>query len=204
MDALLDAPAFVIIAFTLSSALLLVEVALPTFGIAGVSGTVLGVLGVLAVDQQGEPWWPLLLVALAVCVWAVMLVRRSAPTPVQLMATFDYAAGGVGYGIVADDLGAIVVSIVCAVGLFAGYPSLLDAMTRLLNSPPQVGMEALIGRRAIVVERGDGRHGRVRIEGALWTATSAAGILPEPGEAVQVAGYDGMMLLVTPVTVTSP
>ncbi len=203
MDGLLDAPAFVIVAFTLGSALLLIEVALPTLGVAGITGTALAVTGLLAVDRQREPWWPLVLVALAVCVWAVMLVRRSAPVTAQATAAGLYAAGGIGYGIVAGDVPAAVVATVCAVAVAAAYPRLCAATARLLNQPPQVGMEALVGHRAVVVERVDEHHGRVRIEGALWSATASRGWLPEPGETVQVAGYDGMMLLVTPVTVSS-
>jgi membrane-bound ClpP family serine protease len=47
-----DAPAFVVVAFTLASALLLVEVALPTFGPAGISGLGLAGAGTLALARQ--------------------------------------------------------------------------------------------------------------------------------------------------------
>ncbi|HEY3238409.1 MAG TPA: NfeD family protein [Acidimicrobiia bacterium] len=200
MDGLLDAPAFVLVAFTLASALLLVEVALPTFGVAGVSGLGLAAAGAVALARQDEPWWPLLLVALAVCLWAVQLARRSASPRTQVLAAGLYAAGGVGYGIGAGDAAAVVVAALSAVGLALAYPSLLAATKRLLEGPPQVGMEALVGRRA-VVERAAGQSGTVRIDGSLWNACVASGELPPPGNAVLVDGYDGMMLRVTPVPV---
>jgi uncharacterized membrane protein YgcG len=51
---MLDAPAFVVVAFTLASALLLVEVALPTFGVAGVSGLGLAAAGAPADGHGGN------------------------------------------------------------------------------------------------------------------------------------------------------
>ena len=200
MDALLDAPAFVVVALTLASALLLIEVALPTFGIAGISGFVLGGAGAASVARQDKAWWPLVLVALAVCLWAVLVARRSAPPAAQVTAAVLYALGGIGYGIAAGDIPAIVVAGLATAGLAAGFPTLVTASNRLLNRPSQVGMDSLVGRVA-VVERAAGRAGTVRLEGSLWNATSSAGDLPGPGETVLVAGYDGMMLVVTPVAV---
>jgi membrane protein implicated in regulation of membrane protease activity len=185
---------------TLASALLLVEVALPTFGLAGVSGLGLAGAGAVALARQDEPWWPLVLVALAVCLWAVQLARRSAPPRTQLVAAGLYATGGVGYGIGARDAAAVVVAALAAVGLALAYPPLLAATKRLLEGPAQVGMEALVGRTA-VVERAAGHSGTVRLDGSLWNACTASGELPPPGKAVLVDGYDGMMLRVTPVPV---
>lgn len=200
MNGFLDAPAFVVVAFTLASALLLVEVALPTFGLAGVSGLGLAGAGAVALTRQDNPWWPLLLVALAVCLWAVQLARRSAHPRTQWVAAGLYAAGGAGYGIGAGDAAAVVVAALAAVGLAFAYPPLLAATKKLLEGPAQVGMEALVGRRA-VVERAGGPSGTVRIDGSLWNACVATGELPPPGNTVLVDGYDGMMLRVTPVPV---
>jgi membrane protein implicated in regulation of membrane protease activity len=196
VERFLDAPAFVVVAFTLASALLLVEVALPTFGLAGISGLGLAGAGTLALARQDEPWWPLLLVALAVCLWAVQLARRSASAPAQAVATGLYAAGGAGYGLAAGDAATVVVAVLAAAGLTAGYPPLLAATRRLLAGPPQVGMEALIGRQALV-ERAEGTRGTVRLDGSLWSAFSVSGDLPAPGNSVLVDGFDGMMLRVT-------
>jgi membrane protein implicated in regulation of membrane protease activity len=200
MAGVLNDPSFVVVSLTLASALLLAEIALPTFGIAGITGTALAFGGLTAVARQDHPWWPLVLIALAVSWWAVMLVRRSAPALAQTMAAGLYALGGIGYGLLSHDTPTIAVAAVAALGLPAGYPSLLTATDRLLQQRPQVGMDALVGRVAMV-ERSEGRQGTVRLDGSLWTATSGAGDLPAAGETVRVAGYDGMILLVTPVAV---
>ncbi|MGH9021493.1 MAG: NfeD family protein [Acidimicrobiia bacterium] len=199
MDALLDAPAFVIVALTLASALLLVEAALPTFGLAGLSGLALGVGGLVAVGRQGEAWWPLAFLAFAVCLWAVLLVRRSAPRRSQLAASGLYVMGGVGYGIGARDPAAIAVAAIATLGLSAGFPPLFAATSRLLDGPAQMGMEALIGRLAMV-ERSEGTKGTVRLDGSLWTATADPGFvsIPQPGAAVTVTGSEGMVLRVGP------
>jgi membrane-bound serine protease (ClpP class) len=200
VDAFLDDPSFVVVTLTLASALLLAEIALPTFGIAGVTGFALSALGLLAVSRQDEAWWPLVLIAFAVCLWAVQLVRRSASPGVLLVATGLYALGGIGYGALAEDGATVAVAAVAAAGLAAGYRPLLKSTERLLAQPPAVGMDALVGRVA-TVERSDGHTGTVRLDGSLWTATAGSSGLPEPGESVLVAGYDGMILLVTPVAV---
>jgi membrane protein implicated in regulation of membrane protease activity len=200
MGSVLNDPAFVVMSLTLASALLLVEIALPTFGIAGITGTGLGVGGLIVVARQHHPWWPLVLIALAVCLWAVLLVRRAAPARAQALAVGLYELGGIGYGVLAHDAPTVAVAAVAAVGLAVGYPPLLAATERLLAERPQVGMDALVGRVAMV-ERSEGRQGTVRLDGSLWSATSGSGNLPAPGETVLVAGYDGMILLVTPVAV---
>jgi membrane protein implicated in regulation of membrane protease activity len=200
MAGVLNDPSFVVVTLTLASALLLAEIALPTFGIAGITGTVLGAGGLTAAARQDHPWWPLVLIALAVCLWAVMVVRSSAPFLGQALAAGLYALGGIGYGLLAHDTPTVAVAAVAAGGLPAGFPSLLTATKRLLGERPQVGMDALIGRVA-TVERSDGLAGTVRLDGSLWTATAGSSDLPGPGETVLVAGYDGMILLVTPVAV---
>jgi membrane-bound serine protease (ClpP class) len=191
----LDAPAFVVVAFTLASALLLIEAALPTAGLAGISGLALAVAGVVAVDRQGEAWWPLALIALAVCLWGILLLRRSVSIPGRATAVGLHAAGGIGYGVLAGDLLAVVVGAVAPAGLSAGYPPLREAMSRLLDRPPQVGMEALVGRMA-VVERADGRRGTVRVDGLAWKAEAKSGDLPAPGCEIRVTGYRGLTLFV--------
>jgi membrane-bound serine protease (ClpP class) len=191
----LDAPAFVVVAFTLASALLLVEAALPTAGLAGLSGLALAVAGVVAVDRQGEAWWPLALIALAVCLWGILLLRRSVSIPGRATAAGLHAGGGIGYGVLAGDLLAVVVGALAAAGLSLGYPPLRGAMSRLLDRPPQVGMEALVGRVA-VVERADGRRGTVRVDGLAWKAEAKSGDLPAAGCEVRVTGYRGLTLFV--------
>jgi membrane-bound serine protease (ClpP class) len=58
---------------------------------------------------------------------------------------------------------------------------------------PVVGAEALIGRRAEVVEACR-PGGKVRVAGELWSARCPEGA--EVGDAIQVVDIDGLTLLV--------
>ena len=107
-----DAPAVVLLALTLACALLLVEVALPTFGVAGVSALVLAGLGLAVLVEQGHPWWPLLLVALAVCTWAAVLLTWVPTRLGQVAAAAAFAGGSVTYGVLAADIVTVAFAIV--------------------------------------------------------------------------------------------
>ncbi|MGH9188875.1 MAG: NfeD family protein [Acidimicrobiales bacterium] len=184
-----DAPAVVLVAITLAAALMLVEVALPTFGLAGTSALALAAVAVLAAGDQAHPWWPLLAVAAAVFLWAVLLIaRRPSPTG-QWVAAGLFAVGGIGYGVAARDPATIVLAIGGSVALPMAFRPLMHAANRLLELPPQTGMEALIGRTGTVV-RWNGRSGTVRVDGSLWKARSAFDL--SPGDEVVVCGHTGM------------
>jgi len=83
-------------------------------------------------------------------------------------------------------------------GLLAGAGWLL---ARAQRQKPRSGVEALIGRTA-VVRRWKGGAGRVFVAGESWQAVLAPGLAaetpPEPGQGVTVAGIDGMTLVVVP------
>lgn len=204
VDGLLESPAFVVLALTLASAFLLVEVALPTLGIAGACGLGLLVAGAFAVDRQDHAPWLLGLIALAVCLWAILLVRRSGEVVGQTMAAVAYATGAIGHGIVAGDLATVLVGAGSTAVLAGGFPRLLRATAKLMDGPAQVGMEAVVGRTAVVVAWA-GPTGTVRLEGTLWNATanlsagSAPGAALAPGAVVRVDGYEAMLLTVSPV-----
>ncbi|MGQ0616689.1 MAG: NfeD family protein [Acidimicrobiia bacterium] len=191
MGALLDGPALVLVALTLSAALLLVEVALPTFGVAGLSGLALAALAVATADRLGEPWWPLLAVAAAVCVWAVLLTFGRRSPSAQLAAAGLFGLGSGGYGVLAGDPATIVLAVVGTVGLPIGFRPLLRSATRLLDMPPQLGMDALVGRTGTVTRWQDGT-GTVRVDGSLWNACGPPALWP--GVEVSVLGYRGMTL----------
>lgn len=196
-----DAPALVLVALTLAALLLLVEVALPTFGLAGLSAFGLGTLAVALLAEQSESWWPLVLCVLSVCVWAMLLATKRPGLLWSLIAAKLFALGSIVYGIVNDDVLSILVGVAAAVALALGFPRLMRVTTRLLEGPPHVGMDALVGRRARVV-RWESHEGTVRLEGALWNARSAAPL--HEGDDVTIAGYEGMTLDVTPASTAVP
>jgi membrane protein implicated in regulation of membrane protease activity len=173
-------------------------VALPTFGVAGIGGFALLGAGVLGLNHGHDPWWPLVFIAVAVCLWAVLVARGSAPTTARLTAAGLYALGSVGFGVAAKSPGAIAVGVGATVGLAAGFPVLLRAATRLLERPHHVGMKAFEGRTARVV-RWDGDRGTVRLDGSLWNATAEVPLLPD--DEVVIVGNEGMVLWIIPAPV---
>jgi membrane-bound ClpP family serine protease len=195
-----DSPPVIVIAFTLSAALLLIEVALPTFGVAGIGGFAMLWVGVEGVSQRDETWAPLMLIAVAVCLWSVLLVRKtSAPSGLSTAAGL-YAVGTVGYGAATGSVAAMAVGAAATAGLSAVFPVLLRQTQRLLDQPPQVGMEAYEGRRATVVSwDGPANRGTVRLDGSLWNAT--ANVPVREGDEVTVVGHERMELRIAPTSV---
>ena len=172
--------------------------ALPTFGVAGIGGFALLGAGAVGLSHGDDPWWPLVFIAVAVCLWAVLIARRAAPPAAQVTAAGLYALGSIGFGAAAGSPGAVAVGGAATVGLAAGFPLLLEAATRLLERRPHVGMEALEGRAATVV-RWDGERGTVRLDGSLWNASAEVALLP--GDEVVVVGHEGMVLWIIPAPV---
>ena len=184
----------VLVALTLSAALFLVEVALPTLGVAGFTSLALAVVALTAAGDQDQPWWPLLLVVAAVCLWTVLLAGQWAAPAYQLVAAGMFAAGSVGYGLLARDPATVALAAGASVVLPFCFSPLLRAASRLRQLPPQLGMEALVGRAGTVV-RWSGSTGTVRVDGSLWSARSRHPL--RPGAEVVVEGFTGMTVHVT-------
>ncbi|WP_370365535.1 NfeD family protein [Catenulispora sp. GP43] len=72
------------------------------------------------------------------------------------------------------------------------------AMKRLHGGPEhRQGIDTLIGREALVVEKVDGHDGRVRISGEIWSARAYDGHTEyEVGDRVDVAQIEGATALV--------
>ena len=193
MESLLDAPAVVLVALTLAAALLVVEVALPTAGVAGTLALLLGVAGVAAIVRQDADWWPLLGPATGALLWAALIARRRRSPGGELTAVLLFAGGSVVFGALADSWSTAVLGVGLALACAAGFPALHRAATRLLDQPVKVGLEALVGEVGRVVSW-DGTSGIVRLQGSLWNATA-----PEPltdGDEVEVVGWSRMTVQV--------
>jgi membrane protein implicated in regulation of membrane protease activity len=69
---------------------------------------------------------------------------------------------------------------------------------RHLHQPitERTGVAALVGRRAIVLERVDGTGGRVKLAGEVWSARSYDGSVIEAGANVDVVEIQGATALV--------
>lgn len=195
MDALASAPWIAVVLLTLAVALAVVEAAVAGLGLAG-AGAVACVVGAGAVVWQTEaPWWPLVAVAAATALWTALVGWPRAPAWAQVTAAGLHAAGGVGYGVAADDRATVVVAVLGASALAAGFPGLHRWTRGLVEQPPRIGMEALVGRTT-VVEAVAGDRLAVRLDGSLWSIAASAPVTP--GQPVVVRGWHGMVLEVGP------
>ncbi len=157
-------------------------------------------MGIQGVSMRDETWAPLMLIAVAVCLWGVLLVRRTASRSGLASAASLYAIGAIGYGAVTGSVTAMGVGAVATAGLWGGFPFLLRQTSRLLDQPPQVGMEAFEGRKAIVASWDwEANRGTVRLDGSLWNATSDVPV--REGDEVLVIGHERMELRIIPAPV---
>lgn len=195
MDQLLDEPAVVLVLLSLAAALFVVEVALPTAGVAGTLAILLAAAAVVGIDRQDADSWPLVGPTLAVVLWAVMVARRKRSTVLEPVALALFALGSAGFGLLADSPVAVAVGLAITAGLGAGFPAVHGAAVRLMDKPAQVGMESLVGRHGVTATWA-GTRGTVRVEGSLWTATSL--VVLAVGDEVEVSGYSGMTVTVAP------
>lgn len=197
MSWLLDEPSVVLVCLTFAAVLFIIEVALPTVGIAGMLGLAALVVVVVAVVDGDLTWWPLIGPALGVTTWALLIVAQRRSTAAELFAAAVFALGGAAFAVVNDDAASMVVTVLGTAALAAGFPRLHDAATRLARRPVQVGMEALVGGVAIV-DRWERRSGVVLLEGSRWNASATQAIELAPGDPVTVVGFHGNTIDVWP------
>jgi membrane protein implicated in regulation of membrane protease activity len=134
-------------------------------------------------------------------IWAVLAVALAIGeilTP-GLFFLGPLALAAAAAGVVAALGGGWLVSlIVFAGGSIASLAVLRPIARSHIRQPPQMrtGTAALVGARAVVVERVDGNGGRVKIGGEVWSARSLDDTVIEAGTRVQVAQIDGATALV--------
>jgi membrane protein implicated in regulation of membrane protease activity len=112
--------------------------------------------------------------------------------PLALAAVAAAIVGAVGAGIE-------VQVAVFIVGAIASLAILRPIARRHLNTPPQIrtGTAALVGARALVLERVDQDGGQVRIGGEVWSArTYDEDQVLEPGARCEVMKIEGATALV--------
>jgi membrane-bound ClpP family serine protease len=195
VESLLDEPAAILVIISLAALLLVLEVALPTVGIAGTLATVLSVGAVVGLARQGATWWPLLGPAGALVLWCVMVAVRSRPVAGQAVAAGLYLGGSVGFGALADSWATVVTGVLGSAALAAAYPRLHTAAQHLLDLPTQVGMDSLVGV-VVEVDSWKGSSGTVLHQGSRWSATAPAPL--KKGDRATVVAFSGMTLEVAP------
>jgi membrane protein implicated in regulation of membrane protease activity len=136
--------------------------------------------------------------------WVIWLVVAAA------LAVGEVATLGLVLGFVA--VGAVIAAVVALAGanaavqliaFTAGAVALLGLLrpiaTRHLRTPHalRTGAAALVGARALVLERVDAQGGRVKIGGEVWSARSFDETqVIEPGTTVEVFKIEGATALV--------
>jgi membrane-bound ClpP family serine protease len=193
-------PAVVYLAVVFASALLVVEFALPTLGLAGASSLLLVVVAVVGINEGDMEWWPLSLAAVSVGFWSVMVARRAAPVVQQGLAAVSFATGSLLFGILEEDGLTVVLAVLGSVALPAAFPVLFRHAQRLLDRQPDVGMDSYAGRTAPVVAW-EGDHGTVMVDGSRWNAAGPTGL--RVGQQVEITGYEGMCFTVRPLATTT-
>ena len=103
------------------------------------------------------------------------------------------AAGAAGAGAPVPVQAGVFV-VVSALTLAVVRPAL---RRRQESSPVDMGLEAMQGAPAVVVEQVDTEHGMVRIGGELWQARSVESTHP-PGERVRIVDVSDGTVLVWP------
>ena len=134
-------------------------------------------------------WW---VIAAGVLAGGEVLTMGFFLGPVAIAAAIAAIVAVAGGGLVAQFL----VFIVCSV---ASVAFLRPIARRHLHTPAQIrtGTAALIGSRAVVLERVDASTGSVKIGGEIWTARSYdEESVFEPGDRVDVLKIDGATALV--------
>jgi membrane-bound ClpP family serine protease len=197
MEWLLDEPSVVLICVTIAALLLIVEVALPTVGIAGTLALVAGGIAVAGIVHQDATWWPLLGPAFAIGAWVVMIARQRRSPVGEAVAAIAFALGGAGFAIANDDTMSMVVTAIVTPLLAYGFPRLHQAATKLAQRPALTGMEALVGQTASV-DRWDRTTGVVMIDGSRWNAAAAHVLDLAPGDPVTVVGFHGTTVEIWP------
>jgi membrane protein implicated in regulation of membrane protease activity len=112
--------------------------------------------------------------------------------PIALAAALAAVAAAIGTGVEIQVAVFVVASI-------ASLAFLRPIARRHMKTPAQLrtGTAALVGQRALVVQRVDAQHGQVKIGGEVWTARPYDDDdVFEPGQRVDVMKIDGATALV--------
>jgi membrane protein implicated in regulation of membrane protease activity len=138
--------------------------------------------------------------------WIVWLIV-AAVLGVAELVTFTFALGLIAVGAcvaaaaAAFDLGLPFQLLAFVIASVAGLGLVLPIARRHIKQPPllRTGPAALVGRPAHVLEEVNGRGGRVRIGGEVWSARSYDETLVIPvGADVDVMQIEGATALVYP------
>ena len=138
-----------------------------------------------------ENWWAL---------WLTVFLVFAVVEMITLDLFFIMLGGGTLAALIADFAGAdlwLQIVVFCVVSLLMIAFVRPVALTHLKKGPTEqrTNIDRLIGEQALVMESVSSTGGLVKIGGDVWTARSAAGVLPA-GQKVVVSAIDGATAVV--------
>ncbi|MEC4020995.1 NfeD family protein [Streptomyces sp. H27-D2] len=133
--------------------------------------------------------------------WLIAAVGLGIPLVLTAMPEFGMLSAGAVAGAVTAGMGG---GTVAQVVVFATVSVALIAVVRPIaarhrTDRPRLasGVDALRGRQALVLERVDGRDGRIKLAGEVWSARSLdTDRIYEAGQQVDVVEIDGATAVV--------
>lgn len=133
--------------------------------------------------------------------WLIAAVGLGIPLILTAMPEFGmFAVGAVAGAIVAALGGGIVAQVLVFVVVSVALVAVVRVVAaRHRGEGPRFasGIDALKGRRAVVLERVDGGGGRVKLAGEVWSARALDESQSfEPGQQVDVVDIDGATAVV--------
>lgn len=136
-------------------------------------------------------------------VWLGLAIVLGTIETMTLDLVFLMLAGGAAAGAVAAALGAspLLALLVAVVGTAALLGVVRPVALRHIRQPSisRTGVDALVGRRAVVIEQVDRHDGRIKLGGETWSARSYdEESVIAPGAAVDVIEIKGATALVYP------
>lgn len=144
-----------------------------------------------AFDWIGDNEWTL---------WAGLALILGIIETTTLDLVFLMLAVGAAGGAAAAALGApFLLQALAAIGVSVAMLGVVRPIAkRHLHQPitERTGVAALVGRRAVVLERVDGTGGRVKLAGEVWSARSYDGSVIDVGASVDVVEIQGATALV--------
>lgn len=198
MADVLTEPLTIYVAAVVALTLALIEIALPTTGIAGAVAGIAAVVAAWGLADSGLRSWPFAFVALALAIWAVVLIGRRSHQGWHAIALGLFALGSLLFALLADDVGTLVAAGVATVMTGTGVPMLQVQMAALFDRPSIIGNDAYSGRHVTVLEW-HGSSGTIQMDGTRWNATTDNGPF-EPGDTPVVDHIDGLKVHLTKET----
>ena len=181
---------------SLGTLALLYELASPGMGFGGITGAILLIFGFFALSVLPVNAAGLALLALAAALFAAELfapgigVAAAGGAVALLLAGLFMFQGPVG----------VSPAVLWPTAALVGGGSLLAGRLarRAHRARPTTGAEALIGHQAVVSSTSGETTGRVRLEGAWWTARTRGEPLHD-GQEVRVVALEDLTLIVEPI-----